>query len=162
MVSFINRYSYLFTSAVAMGVAWLIGARFGGLWPALAAGSVGVGLALIQRQLRGGASDVPTWEGVRAEIEKGRPLLIFLFSDTCGACLATRPIVDSIERDLAARLDVLRVNVADDVGAEVRTRFTITMVPAVILLDADGVERYRSEARLPRRASILEALDAAG
>ncbi|MGE3269171.1 MAG: thioredoxin family protein [Chloroflexota bacterium] len=161
MVQFINRYSYLFTSAVAMGVAWLIGARFGGLWPAAAVGGVGIGLALIQRKLRGGISDVPTWEGVQAEMQQGQPLLIYLFSDTCGACLATRPIVDSIERDLGQRLDVLRVNVADDVGAEVRERFNIKMVPTVILLDADGVERYRSEARLPRKKAIQDALDAA-
>ena len=55
---------------------------------------------------------MPSWEGVEAEIAKGRPLLIFLFSDNCGACLATRPIVDGIERDLVTRLAVLRVIIA--------------------------------------------------
>ena len=158
MISFVNRYSYLFTSAVAMLVAWLVSARFGGLWPAVAVGGVGVGLALIQRVLRGGASDVPTWDGVEAEIAKGRPLLIFLFSDSCGACLATRPIVDGIERDLADKLDVLRVNIAEDVGQEVRERFETRMVPTVILLDAEGVERYRTEGRLPRKRDIKAAI----
>ena len=157
-MSFVNRYSYLFTSAVAMLVAWLVSARFGGLWSAVAVGGVGIGLALIQRMLRGGASDVSTWDGVEAEIAKGRPLLIFLFSDSCGACLATRPIVDGIEHDLADKLDVLRVNVADDVGQEVRERFDTRMVPAVILLDAAGVECYRSEGRLPRKRDIESAV----
>lgn len=157
-MSFVNRYSYLFTSAVAMLVAWLVGARFGTVWSAVAVGGVGLGLALIQRRLRGGASDVPTWEGVEAEIARRRPLLIFLFSDNCGACLATRPIVDGIERDLAARLDVLRMNIADDVGQEVRDRFETRLVPTVILLDEDGVEHYRTEGRLPRKSAILEAL----
>lgn len=158
MVSFINRYSYLFTSAVAMLVAWLFASRFGGVWPAVAVSGVGVGLALVQRRLRGGSSDVPSWEGVQVEIEKGRPLLIFLFSDNCGACLATRPIVDGIERELVGKLDVLRVNVAEDVGQEVRERFGSRMVPTVILLDADGVERYRTEGRLPRKSAIEAAL----
>ena len=41
MISWLNRHSYLLTSALAMGVAWLIGARFGGLWPSVAvAGTV--------------------------------------------------------------------------------------------------------------------------
>ena len=158
MVSFINRYSYLFTSAVALLVAWFAASRFGRVWSVLAVGGVGVGLVLAQRVLRGGTSDVETWDGVQAEIEKGRPLLIFLFSDNCGACLATRPIVDGIERDLSDSLDVLRVNVAEDVGQEVRERFGIRMVPTIIVLDVDGVERYRTEGRLPRKSAILDAL----
>jgi thiol-disulfide isomerase/thioredoxin len=160
MVSFINRNSYLFTSAVAMLVAWALGSRFGALWSAVAVGGVGVGLALIQRRMRGGASDVASWEGVQEEIGKGRPLLIFLFSDSCGACLATRPIVDNIERDLAGTLDVLRVNVAEAVGQEVRERFGATMVPTIIVLDEHGTERYRTEGRLPRKRAILDALAA--
>jgi hypothetical protein len=78
MVSFVNRYSYLFTSAVAMLVAGVVGVRIGGLWPAVAVGGVGLTLALIQRRLRGGASDVPDWQGVQAELEKKRPVLLFL------------------------------------------------------------------------------------
>jgi thiol-disulfide isomerase/thioredoxin len=128
------------------------------VWPAVAVGGVGVGLALVQRRLRGGASDVASWGGVQAEIEKGRPLLIFLFSDSCGACLATRPLVDGIERDLAGTLGVLRVNVAEDVGREARERFGAKRVPTVIVLDASGVERYRTEGRRPRKRAILDAL----
>lgn len=158
MVSFINRNSYLFTSAVAMLVAWLVTSRFGRVWPVVAVGATGLGLALAQRRLRGGRSDVPDWEAVQVEIEKGRPLLIFLFSDRCGACLATRPIVDGIERDLADTLDVLRVNIADEAGQEVRERFGARMVPTVIVLDADGVERYRTEGRLPRKSAIEAAV----
>jgi thioredoxin-like negative regulator of GroEL len=56
-------------------------------------------------------------------------------------------------------MDVLRVNVADDVGQEVRERFGIRLVPAVILLDEDSVERYRTEGRLPRKSAIAAALD---
>jgi thiol-disulfide isomerase/thioredoxin len=161
MVSFINRYSYLFTSAFAMLVAWLAASRFGGIWPAVAVGGVGMGLALVQRLLRGGTSDVPSWDRVQNEIGKGRPLLIFLFSDSCGACLVTRPVVDSIERELVNMLDVLRVNVAESVGQDVRERFGARMVPTVTVLDADGVERYRSEGRVPRKGAIMAALDGA-
>ncbi|MCC7370219.1 MAG: thioredoxin family protein [Chloroflexi bacterium] len=156
MVSFVNRYSYLFTSAVAMLVAWVVGARFGGVWPAVTVGGVGVGLAVAQRMLRGGSSDVVSWRGVQEEIGQGQPTLLYLFSDNCGACLASRPIVDSIERELAVKLDVLRVNVSDDVGQEVRERYGIRMVPTVILLDREGVEQYRTEGRLPRKQAIAE------
>lgn len=158
MVSFINRYSYLFTSAVVMGIAWIISARFGGIWPTVAVASTGIGLALVQRTLRGGVSDVASLDAVDQELHKGKPLLLFIYSDSCGACLATRPIVNRLEQELGDRLDVLRLNVAEDVGMQARERFETRMVPAILLLDADGVERYRAEGRLPRRRAILEAL----
>jgi hypothetical protein len=82
MIWLINRYSYLITTALAMGAAWLVGARYGGPWPTVAVASVGIGLALIQRKLRGGASDVAAWSELEAEPGPRRPLLLFLYSNT--------------------------------------------------------------------------------
>lgn len=67
-------------------------------------------------------------------------------------------MVDGLERKLAGRATVLRLNVDDRAGAEARARFGTRKVPALILLDADGVQRYRTEGKLPRRRTILEAL----
>jgi len=82
MISTLNRYSYLVTSALVMGVAWLIGARFGGPWPTVAVAGSGIGLALVQRRLRGGASDVTRLDDVEANPRLRQPLLLFLYSDT--------------------------------------------------------------------------------
>ena len=67
-------------------------------------------------------------------------------------------MVDGLERELAGRARVVRLNVDDRAGAEARARFGTEKVPAIILLDADGVQRYRTEGKLPRRQAILEAL----
>jgi hypothetical protein len=67
-------------------------------------------------------------------------------------------MVDGLERELAGRATVVRLNVDDRAGAEARDRFQTTKVPAIILLDADGVQRYRTEGKLPRRQAILDAL----
>ena len=75
----LNRYSYLITTALAMGVSWLAGSRFGGPWPAVAVAGAGLGLALVQRKLRGGASDVQAWDALGAG---PGPLLLFIYSDT--------------------------------------------------------------------------------
>ena len=80
MVWQLNRYSFLITSALAMGLAWLLGSRFGGIWPALAVAGAGLGLAAVQRRLRGGASDVSGLDDLGAA--SGQPLLLFLYSDT--------------------------------------------------------------------------------
>ena len=82
MVWLLNRYSFLITSALAMGLAWLLGSRFGGLWPSLAVAGAGLGLALVQRKLRGGASDVAAWDELGATPGRPQPLLLFLYSDT--------------------------------------------------------------------------------
>jgi len=68
-------------------------------------------------------------------------------------------MVDGLERELTGRVAVVRLNIADQAGAEAQARFQTTKVPAIILLDADGVQRYRTEGKLPRRQAILDAVD---
>jgi hypothetical protein len=82
MVPFLNRYSYLITSALVMGAAWLVGARFGGPWPTVAVAGTGVGMALIQRRLRGGTSDITTLAELDDAGGGRQPLLLFIYSDT--------------------------------------------------------------------------------
>ena len=82
MISILNRYSYLITSALVVGAAWLVGARFGGPWPTVAVAGSGLGLALIQRRLRGGTSNVSTLAELDDRADGRLPLLLFIYSDT--------------------------------------------------------------------------------
>jgi hypothetical protein len=70
-------------------------------------------------------------------------------------------MVDGLERELAGRVSVVRLNVADRAGTEAQEQFGTKKVPALILLDRDGVQRYRTEGKLPRRRTLLEALEQA-
>lgn len=81
MLSFLNRYSFLITTALAMGGAWAAGARMGGFAAPVAVAGVGLALAAVQRKLRGGASAVASWKDVQ-RISHGTPSLLFIFSDT--------------------------------------------------------------------------------
>jgi hypothetical protein len=82
MIPLLNRYSYLITSALVMGAAWLVGARFGGIWPTVAVAGSGIGLAVIQRRLRGGASDPSALNAMAEGTGAGLPLLLFIYADT--------------------------------------------------------------------------------
>jgi hypothetical protein len=82
VVPYLNRYSYLITSALVMGAAGLLGARFGGLWPTVAVAGAGIGMALVQRKLRGGASDLSAWDELGPASGRSQPLLLFIYSDT--------------------------------------------------------------------------------
>ncbi len=79
---FANRYSLLITGALAMGGAWGLAARLGGLLPFVAVAAVGLGLALAQRRLRGGASSVLSWRDLEQAVRTTGPVLLFLYSDT--------------------------------------------------------------------------------
>lgn len=68
-------------------------------------------------------------------------------------------MVDGLERELAGRAQVVRLNIAEPAGAEAQSRFQTQKVPAIVLLDADGVVRYRTEGKLPRRRAILDEVD---
>ena len=82
MYWFANKYSYLITAALAMGGAWAASTRVGGLAPTLAVAGVGLGLAAVQRKLRGGRSNVGNWEQIDQAIGHGSPTMLFLYSDT--------------------------------------------------------------------------------
>ena len=77
-----NKYSFLITTALAMGGAWAAGVRLGGLAPTLAVAGVGLGLAMVQRKLRGGRSNVGNWQQIEQAIGQGTPTMLFVYSDT--------------------------------------------------------------------------------
>ena len=79
MLWYLNRYSYLIFSALALAVAAVVGARAGRAGLAL---PVGVGAVLfgVQRALSG-RSSLADWDAVQSSIA-GRPSLLFVYSDT--------------------------------------------------------------------------------
>jgi hypothetical protein len=82
MIPALNRYSYLITTALVMGLAWLVGSRFGGPWPSVAVAGTGIGMAVIQRRLRGGASDPAALNALAEGTGTPLPLLLFIYADT--------------------------------------------------------------------------------
>jgi hypothetical protein len=70
-------------------------------------------------------------------------------------------MVHGLEEDLAGRVDVVRLNVADEVGQRAAERFATTRVPTIVLLDRYGAELYRTEGKLPRRQQILATVERA-
>jgi len=67
--------------------------------------------------------------------------------------------VRGLERDLAGRVRLVRLNVGDQVGAEARQQLGIDIVPALILYDGAGRQIDRTEGKLPSRERIQRALE---
>ena len=77
----INRYSYLIFSFLALAGAGLAASRLGRLAGTALVLGVGGMLAGVQAALRSGSS-LSSWREVEAALGRGRPALLFIYSDT--------------------------------------------------------------------------------
>ncbi len=90
---------------------------------------------------------------------RGRlPTLVEFYSDHCGLGMAARPALDRLERDLDQRLRVLRIDVADPIGADLANRYGVNTAPTFILFNANGINEDQFSLRLDR-GRVLHWLD---
>jgi 3-mercaptopyruvate sulfurtransferase SseA len=66
--------------------------------------------------------------------------------------------VDGLEEELAGRVRVIRLNVAEPAGQRAHEQYRLEKIPGIILLDGSGQETYRTEGKLPRKQQIRDAL----
>lgn len=93
-----------------------------------------------------------------ATIGNGTPALIDAYSNWCGPCLAAKPAVDALERDLRGRVNVVRVDVEAPAAALVQRRYGLRGTPTYVLVDGAGNERWRQVGGSPDRAGLERAL----
>lgn len=93
-----------------------------------------------------------------ATIGNGTPALIDAYSNWCGPCLAAKPQVDALERDMRGRLNVVRVDVEAPSAALVQRRYGLRGTPTYVLVDGAGNERWRQVGGSPDRAAIERTL----
>ena len=93
-----------------------------------------------------------------ATIGNGTPALIDAYSNWCGPCLAAKPAVDALERDLRGRVNVVRVDVEAPSAALVQRRYGLRGTPTYVLVDGAGNERWRQVGGSPDRGAIERTL----
>jgi thiol-disulfide isomerase/thioredoxin len=74
-------------------------------------------------------------------------------------CLVAKPIVDGLERELAGRADVIRLDATGDLGSEMARRFSVSGLPTLLVFDGQGIVVYRQSGP-PSREKVLEAVQA--
>lgn len=65
-------------------------------------------------------------------------------------CLASKPIVDGIEKDYQGTLRVVRLDARNSDNRELANQLGVQMTPTYVLFDAQAKERYRSSGALNR------------
>ena len=69
-------------------------------------------------------------------------------------CLAAKPIVNGIEKDLEGKAKVVRLNMLSQVGKEVAGQFGVQSIPTTLVLDATRKEIYRHSG-VPNRREVV-------
>jgi thiol-disulfide isomerase/thioredoxin len=91
-------------------------------------------------------------------LRDNRPTLVEFYSDNCGVCMTMRPVMDRLEGDAQHRLQVLRVDVKDSVGAQLADRYAVTFTPTFMLFNSNGSKEEEYTLVLDR-ARVLYWLD---
>ena len=99
-----------------------------------------------------------TLEQFNHALRGGLPTLLEFYSDHCLVGMAVRPSLDRLERGLAERLRVVRIDVSDPIGADLANRYSVNLTPTFVLFNANGINEDQFSLRLDR-ARIRHWLD---
>lgn len=142
----INRFSYIIMATVVLVGLGVFFARSGFTRRrALALGVAALAFFVAWATLRTGSGTVTDTQAATLVLrDSEQPVLVEFYSDYCAGCLAARPAVDNLERELADRLKVVRLNVASPAGQDLAMQLEVeNRTPTFVLLDAQGNELWR-------------------
>jgi thiol-disulfide isomerase/thioredoxin len=78
----------------------------------------------------------------------GQSLLLEIQSPYCLGCVAMKPAVDRLEKELRGRLVVRRVDIQSAEGRKLASQYGIEATPTFIFFDSAGSEQWRSAGQL--------------
>jgi len=159
LFEFINHYSVIFIIPILIiALAVLVPIRAWQKRIAIYISVVVIGLVVIFN-LQPGDSSVATESQVEEIITSGQPVFVEFFSNTCTACLASEPIVKSLEGAIKDNVHVLKVNVQDPIASQLMRRYKAYVTPTFIVVGPDGEEVWRQSGGFLDKQAALEALD---
>ena len=155
----INQYSFIIISIVSLILIGIF------IWrafnPALAISVMLVAiliLSVIFISLRRGEATVSSLEDFNLALESG-PLLIDFYSDYWVGCLLAKPDVDRLEKQLKGKVQVIRLNVANEFGKQLKFKFNVGIVPGFVLVNKEGKEILKRTGKVPSLEKIVELVD---
>jgi len=158
LYEFINHYSAIFIIPVLIiAMSALVPIRNWRKRIVIYISIVVVGLIVIFN-LQPGDSSVATESQAQAIITSGQPVFVEFFSNTCTACLASEPIVRSLEGATKDNVHVLKVNVLDPIATQLIRRYRAYVTPTFIVVGPNGEEVWRQSGGLLDKQAALKAL----
>ncbi len=162
MIEFINYYSAIFIiPIIIIAITVLVPVRNWQKRNALYFSVVVIGL-IVLFSLQPGDSSVETESQAEAIISSGQPVFVEFFSNTCTACLASEPIVKSLEGSIKDDALILKVNIQDPISYQLIRRYRAYVTPTFIVLGHNGEEVWRQSGGFLDKQAALKALEISG
>lgn len=151
MENIFNQYSYIVISLIVIAASVGLLLRYAvDRRVIVVTASALIALSLAGHVLlRPGFSDVNSVSAAQATLRNGKPTLIEFFSNYCASCLALRPAVDLLVKDIKDDYNILRIDIHTEFGRELRQNLQFTYTPEFVLFDSSGLEVWRGHTLPP-------------
>lgn len=70
-----------------------------------------------------------------------------------------KPDVDRLEKKLKGKVKVVRLNIADELGKQLKSRFNVGIVPGFVLVNTEGKQILKRTGKVPSLEKIVEVVD---
>lgn len=84
-------------------------------------------------------------------LKADKPVLVDFFATWCGPCRMVAPILKQIERDMADKVKVVKVDV--DQNKDVAAQYGVMSIPTMIMFK-DGKEAAKNVGAMPKEALV--------
>ena len=111
--------------------------------------------------LQPGDSTVASEAEAQSVIMSGSPVFVEFFSNSCTACLASQPLVKSLEDELGDDVQILKLNVQDSLASQLIRDYRAYITPTFVVIGRDGEVLWRQSGGLLDKSEALEALETA-
>jgi thioredoxin 1 len=118
-------------------------------------GGLAAAFLLLRTHPTAGIDDVQALDDV---FITGQPVVVEFYSNFWSACLVAKPIVDGLEKQLAGKATVVRLDVMSKVGRAAAARYGVRGLPTLVLLDGAGQAVY-SQAGIVRSGPVVTQVD---
>jgi thiol-disulfide isomerase/thioredoxin len=117
-------------------------------------------IVVVYAYLRTPGDEFVSLNELEARLTAGQPTVVEFYANNCSICLLKKPKVDQLERDLEGEATVLRLNVKDQVGLTLASRWGIVGTPTFFVVNGKGDIIY-AQAGAPDVEGIKAAVVAA-
>ncbi len=77
-------------------------------------------------------------EQLDQSLAAGRPVLVFMHSNTCQSCIDMTKVVNQVYPEFAGQIALVDVNVYDDANAPLMQKLGLRYIPTVVVFDKAG------------------------
>lgn len=74
--------------------------------------------------------------------------LIDFYADWCGPCIAMKPVLEDVEKELSGKVEVKKIDV--DKEPEEASKFGVVSIPTFVIVDEEGKELDRRMGAMPK------------